>query len=161
MWFVYLYSTLLPVSAIISLLGLIFYYWIDKYNLLRRSKVRGAVSARFMRTGLWLLDLVLIFKPIGSFIFDAHLRDNQYLNSNIIMLCVAFVYVLIPKYPLIQIMDTQIFKSQQRSYYQVRHKFQQHNYHRHHLLFRLLREDSDDSKQIINTLREANRIYRS
>lgn len=106
MWFVFLYSTLLPVSAIISLVGLIFYYWIDKYNLLRRSKVHGTVSGNFIRTGLWLLDLVLFFKPIGSIIFDTHLRDNQYLNTNIIMLCIALAYVLIPKYPLMKFIDT-------------------------------------------------------
>lgn len=39
MWFVYLYSTLIPIGAVIIVAGLIFYYWVDKYNLLRRSKV--------------------------------------------------------------------------------------------------------------------------
>lgn len=106
MWFVFLYSTLLPVSAIISLIGLIFYYWIDKYNLLRRSKVQGSVSGHFMRTGLWLLDLALFFKPIGSIIFDVHLRDNQYLSTNIIMLCIGLGYALLPKYPLIKFIDS-------------------------------------------------------
>ena len=74
MWFVFLYSTLLPIGAVISVFGLFFYYWVDKYNLLRRSKVHGKVSGHFMRTSLLLLDFTLILKPIGSLIFDLHIR---------------------------------------------------------------------------------------
>lgn len=39
MWFTFLYATLIPIGAIISAFGLVVYYWIDKYNLLRRSAV--------------------------------------------------------------------------------------------------------------------------
>lgn len=39
MWFTFLYVTLIPIGAFLSLLGLWMYYWVDKYNLLRRSKV--------------------------------------------------------------------------------------------------------------------------
>ena len=37
MWFTYLYASIIPIGACISIFGLILYYWIDKYNLLRRS----------------------------------------------------------------------------------------------------------------------------
>ena len=37
MWFTFLYSTLIPIGAFISVLGIGIYYWVDKYNLLRRS----------------------------------------------------------------------------------------------------------------------------
>lgn len=40
MWFTFLYSTSIPVGAFISMLGLMIYYWVDKYNLLRRSTVK-------------------------------------------------------------------------------------------------------------------------
>jgi hypothetical protein len=39
MWFTFLYVTLIPIGAFLSLVGLWIYYWVDKYNLLRRSKV--------------------------------------------------------------------------------------------------------------------------
>ena len=37
MWFTYLYASLIPIGACISIVGLTLYYCIDKYNLLRRS----------------------------------------------------------------------------------------------------------------------------
>lgn len=40
MWFTFLYSTSIPAGAFISMLGLMIYYWVDKYNLLRRSTVK-------------------------------------------------------------------------------------------------------------------------
>ena len=103
MWFVYMYSTLLPIASIISLVGLFLYYWIDKYNLLRRSKVTGEISGDFIRTSLLLLDFILILKPLGALIFDIHLRDNYYINSDIAMIVIGFIYVVIPKYLLMSI----------------------------------------------------------
>jgi hypothetical protein len=41
MWFTFLYATLIPLSAFISLFGFILYYWVDKYTLLRKSTLRG------------------------------------------------------------------------------------------------------------------------
>ncbi len=39
MWFTFMYVSLIPFGAFLSLVGLMIYYWVDKYNLLRRSKV--------------------------------------------------------------------------------------------------------------------------
>lgn len=112
MWFVFLYSTLLPIGAVVSIMGLILYYWVDKYNLLRRSKVHGNVSGKFIRTSMLLLDFTLILKPIGSLIFDLHLRNiegSSYLPSNIVMICIAFVYIVFPKYGLIKFFNSELF----------------------------------------------------
>lgn len=40
MWFTFLYLTLIPFGAMLTLFGLVIYYWVDKYNLLRRSSVK-------------------------------------------------------------------------------------------------------------------------
>lgn len=39
-WLVFLYSSLIPIGPILAFLGMVCYYWIDKYNLLRRSSVK-------------------------------------------------------------------------------------------------------------------------
>ena len=39
MWFTFLYASLIPIGSFLSFIGLAIYYWVDKYNLLRRSKV--------------------------------------------------------------------------------------------------------------------------
>lgn len=43
MWFTFLYSSLIPIGPFITLIGLSLYYWIDKYNLLRRSKLNNTI----------------------------------------------------------------------------------------------------------------------
>lgn len=110
MWFVFLYSTLLPVGAMISVVGLGLYYWVDKYNLLRRSKIEGNVSSAFVQTSLLLLDFILILKPIGSIIFDEHLRNKSYELSDIILICIGFLYMVIPKNRIIIFFNKEYFK---------------------------------------------------
>ena len=45
MWFTFLYATLIPVGAFLSLGGIAFYYWVDKYNYLRRSSLSHHISS--------------------------------------------------------------------------------------------------------------------
>lgn len=103
MWFAYLYSTLIPLGGVVVIVGLGLYYWVDKYNLLRRSKVNGKIDGRFIHTSMTLLDFTLILKPVGSLIFDYHLRGRSYLSSSIIMIVIAFIYIIFPKNNLIRI----------------------------------------------------------
>ena len=44
MWFTYLYDSLVPLGGLISAIGLSLYYWVDKYNLLRRSSVNSNIA---------------------------------------------------------------------------------------------------------------------
>lgn len=74
MWFTFLYSTLIPVGVIITTFGLFCYYWVDKYNLLRRSAVSGHISGKIINYSLTLLDCVLIMRPVGCLIFDSQIR---------------------------------------------------------------------------------------
>jgi len=100
MWFTFLYSTLIPVGAVLTCIGLGLYYWTDKYNLLRRSSITGNISGKLIQTSLTLLDITLFVRPIGTLVFDAQLRD-VYLPSTIVMICVSVVYILLPKDKLI------------------------------------------------------------
>lgn len=100
MWFTFLYSTLIPVGAVITVFGLACYYWVDKYNLMRRSSVAGQISGTLINKSLTLLDFTLIIRPIGSIIFDTQIR-NSYMGSNVAMIVVAFVYIILPKDKLI------------------------------------------------------------
>lgn len=43
MWFTFLYSSLIPLGSCLSLTGFIIYYWVDKYNLLRRSTLSSTI----------------------------------------------------------------------------------------------------------------------
>ena len=87
---------MIPVGAILTCFGLIIYYWVDKYNLLKRSAVIGQVSADLIHKSLTILDFSLLMFPIGSIIFDTQIRDS-YVNSSIAMIVIAFVYIILPK----------------------------------------------------------------
>lgn len=139
MWFVFLYATLIPVGAVIALFGLTFYYWVDKYNLLRRSKVHGKVSGAFVQTGLLMLDFTLILRPIGAIIFDLHIRGRAYQTSNIVCICIAFVYIIFPKNYFIRFFNEEFFRPEDQTYEQVKNKFKQ-NYHTVHPLYSVLSE---------------------
>lgn len=113
MWFTYLYSSLLPIGALITIVGLTVYYWVDKYNLLRRSSINRQVSGTLINQSLTLLEFTLIFKPMGSLIFDKQLRD-QVLASTIVMFVLAFVFVIIPKNRLLQFFNNEKFRQHQK-----------------------------------------------
>ena len=104
MWFTFLYSTLIPAGVVITLFGLICYYWVDKYNLLRRSSINGQISGSLIHVSLTLLDFTLIIKPIGAIIFDTQIRDS-YRVANIVMILVALLFIVLPKDKLIEIFN--------------------------------------------------------
>ncbi len=73
-WFTFLYVCVVPFGSILTFLGLGLFYWIDKYNLLRRSSILEGVSDDLCMKALFLLEFVLILKPGGELIFDALIR---------------------------------------------------------------------------------------
>ena len=95
MWFTFLYSSLIPMGAFLSTIGLCLYYWVDKYNLLRRSSVNSAIAGELSLLSMKLLDFTLLCKPIGEIIFDSQIR-NSYCITSIVMSAVAILYLMLP-----------------------------------------------------------------
>jgi hypothetical protein len=115
MWFTYLYSTLIPIGAVIICAGLFIYYWIDKYNLLRRSSVNGTISGTLIDYSLTLLDCTLLCRAVGTMVFDAQLR-NVYLPSTIAMLLISIVFLFLPLNTLISIMNDEKFRPEVKTF---------------------------------------------
>jgi len=65
MWFTFLYSSLIPIGSVLTLIGLFLYYWVDKYNFLRRSTLKEGVSGKMAVVTLKLLDVTLFLVPAG------------------------------------------------------------------------------------------------
>jgi hypothetical protein len=95
LWFTFLYATIVPMGAFITIVGLSLYYWVDKYNLLRRSSLSHNISGEMAMVSLKLLDCTLIMKPVGEIIFDSGIRDHIQIES-IILTAIAFVYICLP-----------------------------------------------------------------
>lgn len=100
MWFTFLYSSLIPIGSVLTLIGLFLYYWVDKYNFLRRSTLKESISGKMSLITLKLLDFTLVLVPAGELLFDYILRSNfNYYAA--IMTAIAIIYVILPTTDLI------------------------------------------------------------
>ena len=95
LWFTYLYSCVIPFGSILILIGLTLYYWVDKYNLLRRSSILEGVSGSLCMDALFLMEFTLILKPGGELIFDGLIRD-QWNVIPLVEICIGTAYIFLP-----------------------------------------------------------------
>ena len=70
MWFTFLYSELIPLGSFLVFIGLVLYFWIDKYNFLNRSTLKTGLSGKMAIYGLKSLDATLFLSPIGGLLFS-------------------------------------------------------------------------------------------
>ena len=55
MWFTFAYASLIPAGVIVSVIGLILYYWTDKYVLLRKRTIHQGLSSNVTKAMITLL----------------------------------------------------------------------------------------------------------
>lgn len=65
MWFTMLYNYLMPAAAVISFVGIVGYYFVDKFVLLRRSSVKQSISLELSSKIFKMLEISLILQPAG------------------------------------------------------------------------------------------------
>jgi len=65
MWFTFMYSPAIPIAPLYSLLGLIIYYWADKYNALNRRHISEGVGKELSIQMIELLEVILILHAFG------------------------------------------------------------------------------------------------
>lgn len=95
MWFTFLYSSLIPIGSFLTMIGLFLYYWVDKYNFLRRSTLKEGISGKMPIVSLKLLDVTLFLVPAGELLFDYILRDN-FDYKTAILAVIAIIYLCLP-----------------------------------------------------------------
>lgn len=117
-WFTYFYASLIPIGAPLTLVGISLFNWVDKYNLLRKSSVKQNISGDLSMKGLIMLDLTLILKPVGELVFDSQIRSTWTYES-ICMIFLGFVYVLLPKDKLLDIINGEKFKLNRENFTQI------------------------------------------
>lgn len=73
MWFTFFYAPCIPLGNFFSMLNLILYYYIDKYNVLRRRTIKESLSKDVSLGMIEMLEFIIIFFAIGNFTFSLHL----------------------------------------------------------------------------------------
>lgn len=66
MWFTFLFGSCIPLGILISMVGLICYYWVDKYNVMRRRSVKENLAKEVSIEMIEMLELTVIFCGIGN-----------------------------------------------------------------------------------------------
>ncbi len=61
MWFTFFYSPVIPFATLFSIIGLILYYWVDKYNILRRRTVKENIGRDLSIEMIEYLEFVIIW----------------------------------------------------------------------------------------------------
>lgn len=133
--------TLIPVGCVFSVIGLITYYWVDKYNLLRKSAIVSQVSGDLINLTLTMLEITLILRVLGEMLFDYQLRDAIPLVSWA-YLAVAVLYNLLPGELLVNLVNGERFFYQKMSYKEAE-VFFSNTYQDVHILFNRLDEDHE------------------
>lgn len=65
MWFTFFYGDAIPIGIAINLVTLIVYYWVDKYNVLRRRTIKDTISSDLSNEMIHWLGFILILHAIG------------------------------------------------------------------------------------------------
>jgi hypothetical protein len=100
-WLVFLYRSLIPIGPALATIGLAVYYWVDKYNLLRRSSVKEAVSGFLTLRVMTLLEFSIVLKCGGELFFDLQIR-YEYSKVSVVCLIVGLIYMFLPKNKLLE-----------------------------------------------------------
>ena len=92
------YSLLTPVAAPILIIVFVLQYWIDKYNLFRRSSFPNDLGASLNRMIFKLFEISILMSAVGHFVWDSEVHfgiSNGFRIINIINLALAVIYVSI------------------------------------------------------------------
>ena len=66
MWFTFLFGSAIPLGIVLSIVGLIMYFWIDKYNVMRRRTVKENLAKEVSIEMIEMLELSIIFCGVGN-----------------------------------------------------------------------------------------------
>ena len=94
MWFSFLYSPVVPLGSIFSFIGLTFYYWVDKYNIVHKFTAKENISIDLTMKMIDLLDLIIIIHAVGDLFFKRQLYGTID-HADVWFLCISALFNLI------------------------------------------------------------------
>ncbi len=70
MWFTFFYCPAVPMGTIWSIIGLIVYFYVDKYNIIYRRTVKENIGNELTIEMIELLEYCTVFHIFGDFFFE-------------------------------------------------------------------------------------------
>ena len=135
MWFTFLYSELIPLGSFLIVIGLVMYFWVDKYNFLRNSVLKVGMSGKMAILALKSLDATLFLPSAGHILFDAVLRSEFDIFALILTLC-GIGYLFVPVSEIIWFFNSEKFFLEEKTYEEVKYSFKE-TYFSHHPAYKI------------------------
>lgn len=95
MWFTFFYGTCIPIGFFFSIITLILYYWVDKYNIIRRRTIKEVLSKDVSIEMIDNLEMIMALFPIGNFAFNYQLFGMVH-NFDIYLIIISIVWMVLP-----------------------------------------------------------------
>lgn len=93
------YSVLMPLGMIWAMISLFLVYWIDKYNLTRRSIVKSQLGKEYAQSVIEMLEYIIPIYGLSS-IMCIHLTRGAYFANleplTIIGIIIGFINLYLP-----------------------------------------------------------------
>lgn len=95
MWFTFFYCSCIPIGILVSAASLIYYYWVDKYNVLKRRTIKETLSREVSIEMIEMLELCVVWFALGSITFQKELYGLWSLIG-FIQLGLGLLYFILP-----------------------------------------------------------------
>ncbi|KAL4476129.1 hypothetical protein ABPG74_009862 [Tetrahymena malaccensis] len=122
MWFTFFFSPVIPIGTFFSLIGLILYYFTDKYNLIYRRTVKESISKSLSFEMMDLQEYSVLLHCFGNIAFKWMLASEVDLTS-IVLFGVCFFIALVPMDSFNEWLFEINSRSESKSYSQVKDQF--------------------------------------
>ncbi|KRX08918.1 hypothetical protein PPERSA_09022 [Pseudocohnilembus persalinus] len=113
MWFTYFFATCLPIGLFLSTISLIFYYWVDKYNLIHKRTIKESISKDVSLEMIELLDLCLLLFGLGNLFFN-YLLFDRIGGYILIQIMLSIAYAMTPWKEILKKLASQSIDDLQR-----------------------------------------------
>lgn len=95
--------------------GLVLYFWVDKYNFLYRSVLKSGMSGKMAILALKSLDATLFMPSAGQMLFDWILR-GKFDPLALILTVSGILYMFVPVSNIIWYFNSEKFFLEEKTY---------------------------------------------
>ncbi|CAD8136214.1 unnamed protein product [Paramecium pentaurelia] len=95
MWFTFLYGTAIPLGTLFSAFGILIYYYVDYYNILRRRTVKESISIQLSTEMIEMLEYIIVWSAFGEMIMTyAFFKEISLID--VTLMVIAIIYASLP-----------------------------------------------------------------
>ncbi|CAD8069040.1 unnamed protein product [Paramecium sonneborni] len=95
MWFTFMYGTAIPLGTLFSAFGILIYYFVDYYNILRRRTVKESISIQLSTEMIEMLEYIIAWCAFGEMTMT-YTFFKEVSKIDILLIVMAILYQQLP-----------------------------------------------------------------